>query len=138
MEALNIDQVVIEGVDKTGKDSIMKYIDTLGKHKYALYQRGHISNVVYARIFDREEHKYTLNPHSLYVLLTADPEDLDIRFKLTNEPYTDIKRDLNMFDKVFKEMTAEAGVHTLIINTTDITLYNAAKLILDTCESLNK
>ena len=34
----------LEGVYKTGKDTILKYIDIIGKHKYAVYQRGLISN----------------------------------------------------------------------------------------------
>ena len=54
MKKLRIDTIVLEGVDKTGKDTILKYIDIIGKHKYAVYQRGLISNATYSEIYNRE------------------------------------------------------------------------------------
>ena len=43
---MKIDTIVIEGVDKTGKDTLLKYIDMIGNHRYAIYTRGNISNIV--------------------------------------------------------------------------------------------
>ena len=79
-----IDTIILEGVDKTGKDTLVQYIDKVCNHKYAVYQRGNISNNAYAKIFNRQTYNYNMSHNVLYVLLTADIEDLKIRFKITN------------------------------------------------------
>lgn len=138
MKKLRIDTIVLEGVDKTGKDTILKYIDIIGKHKYAVYQRGLISNATYSEIYNREFDKdmYNLNEHTLYVLLTADFDDFRVRFKINNEPYTDIQKDSEYFQKVFYEMTD--GFYKAEYNTSEMTAYKIALDILYLVESINK
>ena len=75
---MKIDTIVIEGVDKTGKDTLLKYIDMIGNHRYAIYTRGNISNIVYAKAFNRNVNNYKMHPHIFYVLLTGEKDDLDI------------------------------------------------------------
>ena len=50
---LNFYCISVEGIDKTGKELIRKYLDILGKHKYVLMDRGIISNVAYAKLWHR-------------------------------------------------------------------------------------
>ena len=133
-----IDTIFIEGVDKTGKDLIVKYINELSNFKYVTHARGCISNVVYDLIYERDnDMEYTLDDHTLYVLLDAETEDLEVRFKITNEP--EIK-DLNthriLFNTVFRNMTD--GYHHLKFNTSDITPYKISKMILDYLKNINE
>lgn len=133
-----IDTIYIEGVDKTGKDLICDYLIRLSNFKYVTHARGVISNEVYDLLYERNnDMKYTLDDHTLYVLLDADKEDLEVRFKITNEP--EIK-DLNthriLFNTVFRNRTD--GYHHLEFNTSDITPYKISKMILDYLKNINE
>ena len=52
---LKIDTIILEGIDKTGKDTIQQYIYRLKKGRYAVYNRGNISNAAYDKIFNRND-----------------------------------------------------------------------------------
>ena len=131
-----IDTIILEGVDKTGKDTLVQYIDKICNHKYAVYQRGNISNNAYAKIFNRKIYNYNMYHNVLYVLLTADIEDLKIRFKITNEPNIDIKTHLEVFEDTFTEMTK--GCYTVKYNTSELTPYKIAKSIVDLVDNINE
>lgn len=135
MNNLKVDTIIFEGIDKTGKDTLIKYVNTLCKSKYALYQRGAISNIVYNKIYNRELFNYNVKPNSLYVLLEADIDDLLIRFKINNEPNIDIPLHLQVFNETFTEMTE--GCPRLYINTSTMSVYQIAKMIVDKIEQLN-
>lgn len=137
MQNFPIDTIILEGVDKTGKDTLVQYIDRICNHRYAIYQRGNISNVAYNRIFNRKPlpYSYNMNSHVFYVLLTADLDDLHIRFKINNEPFTDVERDSKMFDIVFDEMTD--GYFTAKYNTSEMTPYQIAKDIVSKVDKIN-
>ena len=130
-----IDTIILEGVDKTGKDTLVQYIDKVCNHKYAVYQRGNISNNAYAKIFNRQTYNYSMSHNALYVLLTADVEDLKIRFKITNEPNIDIKTHLEVFEDTFAEMTK--GCYASKYNTSELTPYKIAKSIVDLVDNIN-
>ena len=132
---LKIDTIILEGVDKTGKDTLVQYIDKVCNHKYAVYQRGNISNNAYAKIFNRQTYNYSMSHNALYVLLTADVEDLKIRFKITNEPNIDIKTHLEVFEDTFTKMTK--GCYTAKYNTSELTPYKIAKTIVDLVDNIN-
>lgn len=131
-----IDTIILEGVDKTGKDTLVQYIDKVCNHKYAVYQRGNISNNAYAKIFNRQTYNYNMSHNVLYVLLTANIEDLKIRFKITNEPNIDIKTHLEVFEDTFTEMTK--GCYTAKYNTSELTPYKIAKSIVDLVDNINE
>ena len=131
-----IDTIILEGVDKTGKDTLVQYIDKVCNHKYAVYQRGNISNNAYAKIFNRQTYNYNMSHNALYVLLTADVEDLKIRFKITNEPNIDIKTHLEVFEDTFTEMTKDCC--TAKYNTSELTPYKIAKSIVDLVDNINE
>lgn len=131
-----IDTIILEGVDKTGKDTLVQYIDKVCNHKYAVYQRGNISNNAYAKIFNRQTYNYSMSHNTLYVLLTADVEDLKIRFKITNEPNIDIKTHLEVFEDTFTKMTK--GCYSAKYNTSELTPYKIAKSIVDLVDNINE
>ena len=91
--------ISVEGIDKTGKELIRKYLDILGKHKYVLMDRGIISNVAYAKLWHRS-YSYELSVFKdwLFVYLTTDKEDWEVRCKLTNEPKIDYDLNKSIFD----------------------------------------
>lgn len=135
MNNLKVDTIIFEGIDKTGKDTIIKYVNTLCKYKYAVYQRGAISNTVYNKIYNRDSFVYSIKPNTLYVLLEADINDLNVRFKINNEPNIDIPLHLQVFNETFTEMTE--GCPRLYFNTSKMNIYDIAKCIVDTMEQLN-
>lgn len=134
---LKVDTVILEGIDKTGKDTIQQYIYRFHKGKYAVYNRGNISNAAYDKIYNRNEcFESDLPLNFLYVLLTVEPHDLKIRCEITSEPKQDFERHSIIFKEVFYEKTE--GHHRLEFNTTQVTPYNIAKQIIEYLESVNK
>jgi hypothetical protein len=134
---LKIDTIVLEGIDKTGKDTIQQYIYRFYKGRYAVYNRGNISNAAYDKIFNRNEYiDRDLPTNFLYVLLTVEPHDLKIRFEMTNEPKLD---NLDLHDKVFRDVFYKMteNHHRLEFDTTNTTAYNIAKEIINYCDKVN-
>ena len=93
------------------------------------------SNTVYAKLFNREKLDRTLNKNCLYVLLTADIEDLNIRFAMNNEPAIDKEKHIQEFHDTFYEMTE--GFHRLEFNTSEYTAFKIAKQIIEYCDNIN-
>lgn len=137
---MRINKIVIEGVDKTGKDLIAKYLMRLCDYKYEIHSRGVISNEVYDILYGREGCERTLDEDTMYVLLDAEKDDLDIRFKITNEK--EIK-NLNthriLFKTIFSRMMIdnEHDYH-LEFNTSKLTPFMIAKKILRVVEEINE
>lgn len=132
---IHIDQIYIEGIDKTGKDSLMNILACLSNNKYEINVRGHISNQIYAKLYDRPyNYLRELSQNVVYVYLYADIEDLLIRHKLTKEPYIDIDKHLQAFDNYFKTHKLN---HLLVYNTSHITLYDIAKDVIKYIDKLN-
>ena len=102
IKKLKIDTIILEGIDKTGKDTIQQYIYRLKKGRYAVYNRGNISNAAYDKIFNRNEYiERDLPNNFLYILLTVDPDDLKIRFEINNEPEIDREYHAKVFYETF-------------------------------------
>lgn len=144
MKPIKIFNIEIDGIDKTGKDSIKPYIFYLEPGKFLTRSRGLISQVAFAKLYNREFDwdalEYTKN--TLFVLLTVDELDWSIRCKITNEPdtgftfeqmqtafmhaYVDVKDRFNVPDE-----------QMLIINTTEHTPYVIASAIRNRLNELN-
>lgn len=128
-----ISRIEIEGVDKTGKDLIVGYIDRLSNRRYVVNARGLLSMMVYSDIYNRGyDYSKELedNKNTLVVYLKADIEDLQIRHKLSNEPKIDIERDMKVFDD-YVEVFLEKGIRVLKFDTSKETPYSIAKAVLD-------
>lgn len=104
--------IILEGVDRTGKDSIRHEIVKQSNGKIVVMCRSYISQIVYSRIYGRninEKEYFNLIKKTKkigyeYYILTANLEVLLERFKQTNEPMIDIKRDLIAFENIAKEL----------------------------------
>lgn len=137
---MRINKIIIEGVDKTGKDLIAKYLMQLCNYKYEIHSRGVISNEVYDILYNREGCERKLDKDTMYVLLTADWLDLDIRCKITNEKEIENRGTHRiLFKTIFNRMMIdnEHDYH-LEFNTSVVTPYKISKMILDYVENINE
>ena len=99
---MTVYNIVLDGIDKTGKDTIRQYIFYLQNAKYICTTRGYMSMVVYSKIFNRDyEYDIENQKNTLNVLLTADKADWEIRCKITNEPKIDYDLHTKEFNEVF-------------------------------------
>jgi len=124
--------IILEGVDRTGKDSIRHEIVKQSNGKIVVMCRSYISQIVYSRIYERhinEKEYFDLIEETKklgyeYYILEADLNVLYDRFKQTNEPMIDIERDINAFRKIAKELNIK------LIDTSIKTPVELAKEIL--------
>ena len=63
----------IEGFDKTGKDTVARYIEQLGGYKYTINVRGLLTQLVYNDKFNRNN-EYLLTYKPLIILLSTDEQ----------------------------------------------------------------
>lgn len=136
METLKIYTVILDGIDKSGKDTIAKYVWQLDK-RLNVFVRGWPSLVVYAKKFNRQC-KYELPyKNALYVHCIVDKEDWQIRCNITNESKIDYNNDTNLFFDSFSELINN-NYNTITFNTSELTPYSIAKQIVYNIYKLNK
>ena len=129
-------QIIIEGPDKVGKDSLIEYIHILSNFKYCLNSRGILSQLVYNDKYNRHN-CYEITYKPLIILLTADKDDQNIRCKLTNESEIDFSKDLNAFDKYSQYLSDNDFAVVWKFNTSHITLFDLAKKIIQELDLLD-
>lgn len=116
--------IFIEGVDKTGKDTLLYYLNQYTNYEHYISARGPISTMVYAEKFGRKplnfDYLRLIKEEVMFVLLTSEEKDLSIRFKMTHEPQIDVIRDAALFNKYFDKMK-KYGVKCVTYNTSYMT-----------------
>jgi len=124
--------VILDGVDKTGKDTIKDYLVKQSDGKILVIVRSFISQIVYSRIYKRNinesffiEKMRNLHHDGNYTFfyLTTRKDELIKRFKKNNEQDLDIKHIDSHF-KVFNDVLNkidDAGIYINHIDTTDKT-----------------
>lgn len=120
-------ELEIDGTDKVGKDTVLQYLANLGNYKYSINSRGLMSQLVYNKKFNRD-YKYdlsTFNKNKVIIWLYADPNDLEIRCKLTNEPKYSIVEDTDLFAHVYQELMLDDYI-IYKYNTSRTTAYDIA------------
>lgn len=124
-------ELEIDGPDKTGKDLLCKYLCELSDYRFSINVRGIISQLVYARKYDRsfEYDMSSFSKNKILILLTADARDLAIRCKMTNEPVYKFKQDLLWFEQAANELEAR-GYIVFKFNTSTFTPYYIAQNVL--------
>lgn len=136
----------IEGIDRTGKDTLHRYIERLSNFKYVINTRGILTQMAYSKKFKRN-YVYHLDDfkNDIIVYLYAEPEDLEVRFKITGEPKLNegktlregIEDDLKLFQDISHEL-ADRGFIILKYNTTEETPYTIARHVISELEYLEK
>lgn len=146
--------VEFDGIDKCGKDSILKQIFSLAPNKYIINSRGIISQIAFSQMFNRG-YEYDCSQgyldNTLFINFTVDEADWNVRCDITNEhaknaARCDVERAIKYQESIecFKyavEKLKEMGVkedHIMEFNTTKMTPYNIIVEIVKRLEELNK
>jgi len=134
--------VILDGVDKTGKDTIKDCLVKQSNGKILVIVRSFISQIVYSRIYKRninesffiEKMKNLYNDGNYtFFYLTARKDELIERFKKNNEQDLDIKHidsHFKVFNDVLNKMD-NSGIYINHIDTTDKTPDDAARDIIE-------
>ena len=130
--------LTIEGVDKTGKNTLHKYIEQLANHKYVITDRGILTQLVYAQKFNRK-HTYNLDWYinNVIIYLTAENEDLKVRCSITDEKPFDMKGDKSLFE-LWKLHLQLRGFIVYEYNTSKMTPYEIAIDVIEKVSSLEQ
>lgn len=128
---IRYEQLCIDGIDKVGKELIRNYVNILGKYYYVLNDRGLISNIAYAKLYNRN-YVYDLANYKdiLFVCLTVDKEDWQVRCKLTNEPKIDYEKNVEVYQETINYLRNN-GIKIVEYNTSEMTPYCIAKRIIE-------
>lgn len=146
--------VEFDGIDKSGKDSIMKQMFSVVPNKYIPKARGLISQIAYANLFKRDADYVVTKGYmdnTLFVLLTVDEEDWNIRCDLTgehakNKLRSDVEGEIiyksnsEAFLKAYTDLIRLYGDerHFMIFNTSKMTPYQIITEVVARLEELNK
>ena len=138
MEQLKYNTVVLDGIDKTGKDLISHYVFELSEKRYLCYARGLMSMIVYNDLFNRP-YLYECEKQTgvLNVLLTVRYDDWKIRCKVTNEPSLDFEAHTKAFEKARLELV-DAGQLVPVFDTSEYSPYQIAEMIVKIMAKLNQ
>lgn len=138
--------ITIDGIDRTGKDTLHRYIERLSNFRYVINTRGILTQIAYNLKFDRG-YTYNLDEYKndVIIFLTAEPEDLEVRFKMTGEPKLNsnktlkegIEEDLELFNNIVYSLE-EQGYIVLKYNTSFVTPYRIALDVIDELKELEK
>ena len=129
-------QIVVEGPDKCGKDSLITYMHKMSNFKYCLNSRGILSQLVYNDKYKRNN-SYILSYKPLIIFLTADEVDQNIRCDLTFETKIDFNKDLFAFNSYAKYLNDNGLAIVWEYNTSHTTLFDLSRVILNRLEEVS-
>lgn len=132
-------ELEIDGPDKTGKDLLCRYLCEMSAWRFSINVRGLISQLVYAKKYNRnfEYDTSQFSKKKVLILLTGEPKDLAVRCKVTNEPLYDIDKDSLWFEQAADEVEAK-GYIVLRYNTSQYTPYRIAQSVLNIIKNLEE
>lgn len=143
MKSKTISHIILEGTDGVGKTTMLTNLLKYYNYRYIVYDRGELSNMFYARKYNRQFYSLQRNLPFLHVVLTCDKEELRKRiiarhqFRGTND--LELIEDLNKIDDQDKIIELANNMkndfHVIIV---DITGLNEAEATLHTAERIDK
>lgn len=125
--------IVLDGIDKCGKDTILNYVFNLSNKKYLCNARGLMSLIAYSKLYNRNfeyDFEKERNGPSVHFLLQVDKEDWLVRCKMANEIEIDYESHSQAFEDACNEML-ENGIFVRRINTSHLSPYEVAKKIVE-------
>ena len=125
--------IEIEGMDRTGKDTLSKYIGLMANYAYTINVRGILTQIVYNDKFNRNN-TYALPYKPFIVFLDVNNVDHAVRCSMSKEPKINIDKDREVYYKYIDKLKS-IGINVLIYNTSEMTPYQIAK---DVIEHLSK
>lgn len=129
----------IDGIDKSGKSTLIKYLARLSNFTLNILDRGPITNIVWNKIQKRDvEYDLEMWKKTLFVRLNVDKEDWKIRCSIHHEPDMPLTYEAmsEAYDDVFAHFKNN-GFYILEFNTTKLTAYKIAKKIIEFLNELN-
>lgn len=135
--------LIFEGVDKTGKDTLIRQVHKISKYKYWTINRGIGTAIVYGKLNNRDvdlkdytKQEYqllALNP--LVVYLTASNSEIAERIKETNEK--DIKvSEITRLKMLYANYLKRTPIPYIKVDTTDKTVRQCAWEIVRAIQNL--
>jgi thymidylate kinase len=101
--------IILEGVDRSGKDSMQDAIDAATRYKHIIADRGPIGFQAYCEIFKKSdalmraynwmEKDFAKIPNILVIYLTASTEELVRRCEVTNHEILDFDYHKSVYEK---------------------------------------
>jgi thymidylate kinase len=128
--------IILDGIDRTGKDSVKEEIIRQTNGNVIVFVRGFISQIAYSEIFDRDVDEIELftqmksfqkNEFVEYVYLYASEQEIQRRCLETKEKPFDIGYHLQVFNDVVDKCFADVRK----IDTTSKTIQQVAKEALN-------
>lgn len=136
---LKIYTVSFDGLDKTGKSTLVQYLARMSNFTLNILDRGPITNIVWNKIQNRKVcYDVEMWKKTLFVRLTVDKEDWEIRCKVHSEaemPLT-FEEMSAAYDDVFNKFRYY-GFYVMEFNTSHMTEYQIAKAIMEKLSELN-
>ena len=138
-----IARVEVEGLDRTGKDTLVGYIDRMCGRIVPVSSRGLMSTIAYADIFNRfMSAEYTnallnANKETFVVYLTCDKKDWELRMKMSGHEPIDFERHTLAFEYA-KRAILGSDVLLYEFNTTKQTPYQIAEMVCTIIEEENR
>lgn len=129
--------IFFEGVDKTGKTTLVKEVLRKTNYKHVVYDRGVISQVVYDFVFDRdpdpaikEAMTYLKKANAIIFLCEAKNELIEKRLNEANETLPKELSDIGRIKRYFRAAVIGSGIKYKVIKT-DKPLDETVEEILD-------
>lgn len=139
MKSKYITNIIFEGTDGVGKDTLSFAVWKRLNFKYHVYVRGEISDYVYAKKFGRQIRMTQNGLPFLYIVLTASKEHLkrniekrEKRRESKREELAKIK-DNELFLKAAEEL--KHMYHIVVVDVTDKDIEQATQCILNSIKS---
>lgn len=127
--------IEIEGMDKTGKDTLASYIGLLANYAYTINVRGVLTQLVYNDKFGRDN-TYVLPYKPFIIFLDVDNTDHAVRCVAAHEPKINIDKDRIVYNK-YIELLKSKGITVLSYNTSDMTPYRIAQDVIKHLKEIN-
>lgn len=129
--------IEIEGPDKTGKDTIAKYIEQLGNYAYNINVRGILTQLVYNDKFKRG-YLYNIMYKPIIILLIVNEVDSEIRCRMNGEPKINLNKDIEVYVHYAKRLEDEGLAIVYRYDTSLLTPYRIATDIIEKVSKLDK
>lgn len=151
MKNFRVFNVEFDGIDKCGKDTIMKQIFSAAPNKYIPKARGLLSQIAYSNIYGRN-YNYQVTKgyleNTLFVWLEVDEEDWKIRCDISGEHLNNMYRTDMEGEVKYESNTAgfnfayhylkALGANIVKFNTSKMTPYQIIKSVVSILDALNE